>query len=57
MCCQNGLKNQLILFYYLFILIFLLCDSIYIKYPQKTEGRLLGCHGAGRKTYGSKWVK
>ena len=52
MCCQNGLKNQLILFYYLFILIFLLCDSTYIKYPEKTEGRLLGCQGLGGRHMG-----
>ena len=40
------------LFYYLFILIFLLCDSIYIKYPEKTEGRLLGCQGLGGRHMG-----
>ena len=40
------------LFYYLFILIFLLCDSIYIKYPewvnqerQKADGCLPGTGG------------
>ena len=31
---------------------FLLCDSTYIKYPEKTEGRLLGCQGLGGRHMG-----